>query len=163
MTDHLKIRDLELIVAVCEEGNLTKAAQRVGLTEPALSKRLVLIEQIMQVQLFVRKYGGATITAAGRALVEHIRQSIHFFHRAVHEAREAKRGERHKLRIGSSPYVPSGLIEFSQSVELQLYRDLEIEIVAEYSIELLGQLEHQQIDLAFVNAPPESALVTTLA
>jgi LysR family hca operon transcriptional activator len=162
MTDHLKIRDLELVVALHEEGNLTKAAKRVGITEPALSKRLGLIEQIVQAQLFIRKYGGATITAAGRAFVEHIRLSIHSCHRAVHEAREAKRGERHKLRIGTSPYLPSGFITFLHSIELQLYRDLEIEIVAEYSIELLGKLEHQQIDLAFVNAPPKSALVTTL-
>ena len=42
MTAQLKIRDLELIVALHEEGTLTRAAKRVGITEPAFSKRLQL-------------------------------------------------------------------------------------------------------------------------
>jgi hypothetical protein len=45
MTSRLKIRDLELIVALHEEGTFTQAAKRVGVTEPALSKRLLLIER----------------------------------------------------------------------------------------------------------------------
>jgi hypothetical protein len=87
MTAHLKIRDLELIVALHEEGTLTRAAKRVGLTEPAFSKRLQVVEQEVQARLFERSH-------------------VHAYHRAVYEAREAKRGEHHKLRIGASPYLP---------------------------------------------------------
>jgi DNA-binding transcriptional LysR family regulator len=162
MATQLKIRDLELVVALHEEGNLTQAAKRVGVTEPALSKRLLLIERKVQAKLFDRGHDGAAVTGAGRSFVEHILESLHSYYRAIHEARQSKRGERHKLRIGTSPYLPSGFIEFLHSIELQLYRDLEIEIAVEYSIELLAKLQRQQIDLAFVNAPPESPLVTTL-
>jgi DNA-binding transcriptional LysR family regulator len=162
MTAHLKIRDLELIVALHEEGTLTQAAKRVGVTEPALSKRLLLIERHVQARLFDRGHDGATITGAGRHFVEHILESIHCYHRAIHEAREAKRGEHHKLRIGASPYLPSDLIELVRSIELRLYRDLVIELATEYFAELLAKLQRHQIDLALVTSPPPSAAITTL-
>ena len=162
MTAHLKIRDLELIVALHEEGTLTQAAKRVGVTEPALSKRLLLIERQVQARLFDRGHEGATITGAGRHFVEHIQESIHSYHRAVHEAREAKRGERHKLRIGASAFLQPELIELLRSIELRLYRDLIMEMVTEYSAELLAKLQRHQIDLALVTSPPPSAAITTL-
>jgi DNA-binding transcriptional LysR family regulator len=141
---------------------LTQAAKRVGVTEPALSKRLLLIERQVQARLFDRGHDGATITGAGRHFVEHIQESIHCYHRAIHEAREAKRGERHKLRIGASAYLPSDLIELVRSIELRLYRDLVVELATEYFAELLAKLQRHQIDLALVTSPPPSAAITTL-
>jgi DNA-binding transcriptional LysR family regulator len=45
MLSHLKIRDLELVVALHEEGSVTQAAKRVGISEPGFSKRIQLIER----------------------------------------------------------------------------------------------------------------------
>jgi len=162
LTSRLKIRDLELIVALHEEGTFTQAAKRVGVTEPALSKRLLLIERMVQARLFNRGHDGATITGAGRHFVEHIQESVYSFHRAIHEAREAKQGERHKLRIGASAYLPSEMIELVRSIELRLYRDLVIELATEYFAELMAKLQRHQIDLALVTSPPPSAAITTL-
>jgi DNA-binding transcriptional LysR family regulator len=158
----LKIRDLELVMALHEERNVTVAARRIGISEPALSKRLRAIEHQVQVQLFDRSHEGATITEAGRAFVEHAQQSLLAFHRAVHEARETKRGTSHKLSIGASSFLSPHLIELLRSVELRLFRDLTIEIVSEYSCELLSQLQHHQIDLALVTSPPSNAAITTV-
>jgi DNA-binding transcriptional LysR family regulator len=158
----LKIRDLELVMALHEEGNVTVAARRIGISEPALSKRLRAIEHQVQVQLFDRSHEGATITEAGRAFVEHAQQSLQEFHRAVHEARETKRGTSHKLSIGASSFLSPHLIELLRSVELRLFRDLTIEIVSEYSCELLSQLQRHRIDLALVTSPPSNAAITTV-
>jgi DNA-binding transcriptional LysR family regulator len=161
MTAQLKIRDLELIVALHEEGTLTRAAKRVGITEPAFSKRLQLVEKEVQARLFERSHAGASATASGRSFVTHAEESVHAYHRAIYEAREAKRGEHQKLRIGASPYLPHTLIELLRSTELRVNRNLSIEIVTEYSQELLSQLQLRRIDLALVIAPPQVATVTT--
>jgi DNA-binding transcriptional LysR family regulator len=162
MSGHIKIRDLELVVALCEESNFTQAAKRVGISEPALSKRLRLIERRIQAHLFERSHEGAVITESGRSFVEHARVSIEAFHRAVHEAHEAKAGEQHRLRIGASASLAAHFIELVRSIELRLYRHLVIEIVTEYSGELLLLLQHHQIDLAFVTSPPQIATITTV-
>jgi DNA-binding transcriptional LysR family regulator len=162
MTDHIKIRDLELIMALHETGNLTQAAKQIGITEPAFSKRLQIIERRIRARLFNRGHEGAALTEPGRAFVEHARVSIQAFHRAVHEAHETQSAEHHKLRIGTSDFLPPCLIELLRSIELRLYRNLAIEIITEYSYDLLVQLQHHQIDLALVTSPPEMATITTL-
>jgi DNA-binding transcriptional LysR family regulator len=158
----MRIRDLELIVAVYETGNLTQAAKQMNISEPALSKQLHVIERRIRVRLFDRGHGGAALTEQGRAFLEHARVSIQAYHRALHEAREAGRAKHHKLRIGTSAFLPPSLIGLLRSIELRLYRDLAIEIVTAYSYDLLLQLQRHQIDLALVTSPPEMATITTL-
>lgn len=158
----MRIRDLELIVAVYEAGNLTVAAKQIGMSEPGLSKQLGIIERRIRLRLFDRGRDGAALTDAGRAFVEHARASIQEYHRALHEARETQRSEHHKLRIGTSSFLPTSLIELLHSIELRLFRNLSIEVIAEYSFDLLVQLQRHQIDLALLTSPPEMAAVTTL-
>jgi DNA-binding transcriptional LysR family regulator len=158
----MRIRDLELIVTVCETGNLTQAAQQMGISEPALSKQLSVIERRIRLHLFDRGRGGPPLTEERRAFVEHARVSIQAYHRAVHEAHEAGRTERHRLRIGTSAFLPPSLIELLRSTELRLYRDVAIEVVTAYSYDLLMQLQRHQIDLALVTSPSEMATITTL-
>jgi DNA-binding transcriptional LysR family regulator len=161
MKAQLKIRDLELVVALHEEGTFTQAAKRVGITEPAFSKRLKLVEREVKETLFDRNYDGVTTTDSGRSFVAHILESIHAYYRAVHEAHEAKHGERHKLCIGVSAYLPANLIKLLQSVELALYRDLAIEIHTGLSSDLLADLKQRRIQMALVISPTETPTITT--
>lgn len=161
MTTRLKISDLELVVALQEEGTFTQAAKRVGVSEPALSKRLQLIEDMVHARLFKRSHGGVAITDPGRSFVSGAAQIVHTFHRTVHEAREAKHGERHKLRVGVSAYLPTSLIELMHAVDLPLYHDLAIEISTGFSAEMLSELQRQEIDVALVTSPLPAAAITT--
>jgi len=161
MAAQLKIRDLELVVALHEEGTFTQAARRLSITEPAFSKRLQLVEREVKARLFERGHDGATATDSGRMFVAHAAESIHSFQRAVHEAQEAKHGERHKLYIGVSAYLSTCLIEILQSIELPLHRDLSIEIATGRSSELLIDLQQRKIDLALVTSPTQTPTITT--
>lgn len=162
MSGHIKIRDLELVIALQEESNFTQAAKRIGISEPALSKRLRLIEQRVHAHLFVRSHEGAAITNQGRSFIEYARISVQAFHQAVHEAHETKRGEYHKLRIGASSSLAPYLIELMHSIELRLYHNLTLEIATGFSCELLVQLQHCQIDVALITSPPPIATITTV-
>ena len=162
MSGHIKIRDLELVVALQEERNFTQAAKRVGISEPAFSKRLRLIERRLQAKLFTRGTEGVLVTASGSSFIERARVCIGVFYQGVHDAQEAKYSEHHKLRIGASAFLAPHLIELIHSTELRLYRNLSIEIVTEYSLEILTQLQHHQIDLALITSPPPSASITSV-
>lgn len=162
MSAQLKIRDLELLVALHEEGTFTQAAKRFGISEPALSKRLRLVERFVNVPLFERSYNGARPTDSGRSFVAFAVESIYAFKRAVQEAQEAKYEERPRLRIGVSAYLPPKLISTLNSIALPLYRDLTIEIVMGRSMELLADLQQHRVDLALVSSPPETPTITTV-
>jgi DNA-binding transcriptional LysR family regulator len=162
MSGHIKIRDLELVVALHEERNLTQAAKRLGVTEPALSKRLRLIERRIRTTLFARGSNGSQATESGLAFLEQAHLSIQAFYRGIHDAQEAKYGEHHKLRIGISAFLAPRLIELIRTTELRLYRNLICEIFTEYSIEILSLLQRRQIDLALIRSPPSSSSITSV-
>lgn len=161
MLNHIKIRDLELVIALHEEHNVTQAAKRVNISEPAFSKRLQLIERHVQAKLFTRGHDGTLVTPSGLSFVEGAQTSLQAFYQGIHNAQEAKYSERHKLKIGASAFLSPHLIELLHSTELRLYRNLSIEIVTECSIEILSRLQHHEIDLALITSPPPSASITS--
>lgn len=162
MTGRMRIRDLEFVVAAYEVGNLTLAAKRFSISEPAFSKQLKKIERCIQTPLFERDNGGVVPTASGRAFVAHAVDCIQAFRRAVHDAHEMKYGNRHKLRIGASSFLSRAWIELLCSVELHSHRDFNLEVLGGYSLDLLSQLQHHEIDLALVTSPPPTPAITTL-
>jgi len=141
---------------------MTQAAKRLGVTEPALSQQLAKIQRRIQTRLFERGNGGVVTTAAGRVFVAHAMAIIQIFRRAVHEAHETKHNEPHRLRIGVSSFHPLYLMEMLRSIELRLYRNLAVEIVTAYSLELLALVQHCELDLALVTSPPPNAQITSL-
>jgi DNA-binding transcriptional LysR family regulator len=157
-----RIRDMEIVVALHEEGNMTQAAKRLGFTEPALSKQLKEIERRIQTLLFERGNGGVVATASGRAFVAHAMEIIQSFRRAIHEAQESKHNQPHRLRIGVSTFHPLSVIEMLHTVELRLYRNLSVEIVTAYSLDLIALLQQHELDLALVTTPPPNAQITSV-
>lgn len=157
-----RIRDMEIVVALHKEGNMTQAAKRLGFTEPALSKQLKEIERRIQTLLFERGNGGVVATASGRAFIAHAMEIIQSFRRAIHEAHESKHSEPHRLRIGVSTFHPLSVIEMLHSVELRLYRNLSVEIVTAYSLDLIAKLQQHELDLALVTTPPPNSQITSV-
>lgn len=161
MATRTRIHDLELVIALSEERNLSQAAKRVGMTQPAVSKRLHVIERRLQLKLFQTNHTGADITESGRSFAEYAQQSVNFFHRGIHEARQARHAYLNKLRVGVSPFQPAHLVEMLRTMELRLYRGLVIEVESAFSCDLLRKLEQREVDVALVASPPESPRITT--
>lgn len=157
-----RIRDLELLLVLNEEGNMTRAATRVGISEPALSKQLRKLEQRLRLKLFERSNGGVVATAGGQAFMAHAYDCFHAFHRAVNEAHDSQFGEQHRLRIGASSYLSNRWLERLQSVEFRSHRKVSIEMVTGFTFDMLGRLRSGEIDVALVESPPDNAAVSTV-
>ncbi|MFC8230219.1 LysR family transcriptional regulator [Streptomyces sp. NPDC057287] len=66
----VEIRQVHYFVAVAEEGNFTRAAQRLAMTQPALSRAILALERTMGATLLLRTPKGVTLTAAGHAMLD---------------------------------------------------------------------------------------------
>ncbi|MFI2779272.1 LysR family transcriptional regulator [Streptomyces sp. ALB3] len=66
----VEIRQVHYFVAVAEEGNFTRAARRLAMTQPALSRAVLALERTMGATLLLRTPKGVTLTAAGHAMLE---------------------------------------------------------------------------------------------
>jgi LysR family transcriptional regulator for metE and metH len=101
----LEVRDLRLLVAIAEEGSLTHASERLHVTQPALSRHLKSLETRLSAALFLRTRGRLQMTPAGELLLRHAREVLEHVARVEEEIRDAGRGARHQLRVGTECYT----------------------------------------------------------
>src|SRR5262249_6068417 len=100
----MELRHLRSFIAVAEELHFGRAAARVHIVQPALSRRIRALEQWMGLGLFERNRRRVASTRAGPACLDEARALLEQVVRAVEAARRADRGELGSLRIG---YVPA--------------------------------------------------------
>jgi len=94
-------RVLRAVVAVAQEGNLTRAAQRLFVSQPALTKQIRRLEAQLGVRLFARTSAGMTLTEPGRALVERAPAVLDGWDAAWRALKDTAAREARVLRVGA--------------------------------------------------------------
>src|SRR5262245_12220485 len=94
------LRDLRYFVAVAEELSFTRAAERLYVSQPALSKQLRQLERTLRVTLLRRDSRGVTLTPAGALLLPQARRLLEAWDEAARTAAEAEAHDRRVLRVG---------------------------------------------------------------
>jgi DNA-binding transcriptional LysR family regulator len=110
----MKLRQLHHFLAVVEMGSLRRAAQELGISEPALSKSLQHLEEALQVPLLDRGPRGMTPTVYGESLVAHARVVRNELEQAVSDLAEMRGLARGIVRIGTGP--TSAMVELPRAV-----------------------------------------------
>jgi DNA-binding transcriptional LysR family regulator len=146
----VELADLTAIVALADALHFGRAAERLYVSQPALSKRIRKLEERIGGPLLVRRYRDVRLTEAGRLLAERGRHLLREAEATVTLSQRAARGEAGLLRIGFGiasllGLLPGALLRFRRShpgVELQL-RDMS-------TPEQIEALASREIDVGFV-------------
>ncbi|WP_189304008.1 LysR family transcriptional regulator [Streptomyces albospinus] len=104
------VRDLRYFVATAEELNFTRAAERLFISQPALSKQIRQLEDGLRVRLFHRDRRAVALTAAGTALLPRAREVIQLWDEAQRAVSDAAAAEAAVLTLGVSTSVGRGLL-----------------------------------------------------
>ena len=105
----LETRELEYFLAVADELHFGRAAVRLSIAQPALSKAIRRMEKRLGVALFVRSSRHVELTPGGKALQEHGRHALNAVSAAVRQAQSAGGAQRH-LRLVLKPGGDGGLL-----------------------------------------------------
>src|SRR5215471_10162165 len=106
-------RLLRYFAAVAAEGNLTRAAERLFVSQPALTKQIKQLESQLGVQLFTRSRTGMTLTAAGRALANGTPAVLAGWDQALRVTKSAASHAARVLRVG---FMSSAANEATQQI-----------------------------------------------
>lgn len=155
--------DLRLIraaVAVAEELSFSRAAVKLHVSQPALTKQIQDLESVLRVPLFIRDRQRVHLTDAGRAFVEESRLALMHQERAVEVARSVAKGAEAVLNFGQSPFVDPFLTSIVTSVHLPLFPELRITVSSDYEPELLRRVALGELEVALMIASPELPQLT---
>lgn len=97
----MELRQLRYFLAVAEELNFTRAAQRVGIAQPPLSQQIIALEKELGTALFLRTRRHVQLTGAGADLVTHARRTLRCAEDARAAAQMSGKGLRGEISIGA--------------------------------------------------------------
>lgn len=148
-----ELRQLRYLVAVAEEGTLTRAAERLGIQQPPLTRQIRMLEEDWGVRLFDRHPKGMRPTEAGRVAVEAARDVLERAGRLAETARRAARGEQGRLAVG---YTSSGAFHPFVSQQIRVFREARpgvlLVLAEDGTPELAQALRDERLDAAFVRS-----------
>jgi DNA-binding transcriptional LysR family regulator len=143
----LKTRQLLLLVALAEEGNIHRAAQVLSMTQPAASKLLKDLEDVLEVSLFDRLPRGMRPTWYGETMIRHARMALASLNQAHDELNALKTGHYGQVGIGAITSPGLSLLPAAVALVKQEHPSLRISLDIETSPVLLDRLEQGALDI----------------
>jgi DNA-binding transcriptional LysR family regulator len=154
----MELRHLRYFVVVAEEQNVTRAAERLHVSQPPLSRQIRDLEEELGVALFQRTAKSVALTAAGKIFLNEARAVLLQAEKAVQTVRAVASGDHGQLRVGYAPsltvaLLPKALRSFEAStpgVRVTLH-DLSTE-------ECVQKLNARKLDVALTVRPSGSSM-----
>ena len=136
---------LETFLCVAESGSFNKAAEKLYISPPAVIKQINLLEESLNLQLFVRTHRGLKLTEAGKSLCQDAKYIIQYCKDSVTRARNAMQQTEQVIRIGTSPMTPAQVLvdlwpkvqKYCPNIKFQL---IPFDNTPENAREILGNL-----------------------
>ena len=143
----LKTRQLLLLVALAEEGNIHRAAQVLNMTQPAASKLLKDLEDVLEVPLFERLPRGMRPTWYGETMIRHARIALSSLNQAHDELVALKAGGAGQVNLGAITAPGLVLLPPAVAAVKREHPNLRVSLDIETSPVLLERLEQGKLDL----------------
>ncbi|WP_261324252.1 LysR family transcriptional regulator [Rhizobium leguminosarum] len=159
----MDIRSLACFVAVAEDLHFRRAAERLNLTQPALSQRIRVLEEEVGTALFERDRRRVALTAAGVAFLDPARTAVASANLAKTRALRVTRGEIGQLRLGFTVIAFYGMLPEAVRVFRTRNPEITVELAEMNSPTLERALSAGDIDLGILHPPiaaPELAIRT---
>lgn len=152
----MELRHLRYFIAVAEELNFTKAAQRMCTVQPSLSQQIKDLEQEVGVQLLMRTNRKVELTAEGTAFLKEARLSLEHAEKAIMDARQIAQLGKEQLNIGFVPVAEMKVFPYIMPNIRAQFPELKIHFHSLMDVEQIAALDKGEIDIAFTRYVEDS-------
>ena len=148
--------DIEKIIAIAEEGSMAKAAQKLYISQPALSKCLTKIEHELAEVLFIRRPNGLTATYAGKCFIQKAYQIMRLYDELEFEFCELNQMRKGTLKIGATERMSALVLPDVLQKFHSLYPNIHVDLIEKNSYELEEQILLGALDMAIILLPTKN-------
>ncbi len=154
MFGEMELRHLRYFVAVAEELSFTKAAQKLRLAQPSLTRQVRNLEDEIAVRLLDRANNRVTLTEEGRRFLFDSKKLLAMCDEAVAAVQRMSHGESSQLNIGYVANIHYGLLPATLGAFRKLYPRVALNLFDMTSAEQFQAIEGHKIDLGFIGLRP---------
>ncbi len=151
----MELRQLQTFLALAETGNLSKAARRVHLSQPAVSHQLKGLEEECGVQLFERKTSPLRLTPAGQRLLTLAYEVDRSIREAQRDLARIAQGNAGRLRIAVECHSCFDWLMPSMDAFREGWPEVELDLVSGFHADPIGLLAEDRAELVIVSQTPK--------
>ena len=146
----LRLRELRVFLTVLEQRSFRKAAAELHVTQPAITKSIAGLEEMLGVRLVDRVANGVEPTAHGASLAPYARSIFDEIHSAARQLDIVSRGASGTLQVGVVPMPAASFLADAIGRTIRTHRNVFIRVIEARERELADLLRRREIDVAFV-------------
>jgi LysR family nitrogen assimilation transcriptional regulator len=147
----MDLKHIETFLCVFEECNITRAASRLNIVQPAVSTQVRHLESELGISLFERSTRGLAPTPAGRALYCLFNPVVNDFRAAEKQAMQLSGKAIEDIRIGLSPYVSDVVLSAALHDLRYKFPNVKVHVEEQYSPTLIDRVSAGDLDLALTS------------
>lgn len=149
----ISLRQLEVFTAIASTGTVKAAAERLFLTQPAVSMALAQLERQLETPLFNRERGRLYLSLEGKALLPQAQEIIERVHDFERHAMGSENGLRGELRLGSSNTIGNYLVGDLLGEFIQRHPQVSLHLRVENTRDIIQDLLDHELDVACIEGP----------
>jgi DNA-binding transcriptional LysR family regulator len=148
----MELRHLRYFFAVAEELHFGRAAKRLNMSQPPLSRQIQELEEELGFPLFIRERHKVELTGAGKVYLAQVKRILEQLDVARQDAAAVARGRKGSLRIGCGVHLPEGYLPRVVAA-FSVERQIDIDILEAPSPRILNLLREKAVDVVFAMTP----------
>jgi DNA-binding transcriptional LysR family regulator len=157
----MDIRQMQYFVCLAQEGNVTRAARRLSIVQPALSMQIAKLESSLGKKLFHRGAQGMTLTPAGETLLQIVDPILKDIDRAKETMSQLDGKVSGRVSIGMIASAAQSTLPLSSAKIAAHYPEIHLLVCEGYTESILEWVAASQLDLAVVNIPQRRIMLST--
>ena len=149
------LSEFQLLSVLAQEMNMRKAAERLFVSQPALSQRLQTIEKEWGTILFIRSQKGLSLTAEGELVVQYVNEVLKKQEKVKEKIQSLKTEISGTLKIAVASIVGQNWLPKVLKKYIEKYPQVKISLVTGWSSEMLKSLYEDQVHIGIIRGEPD--------
>lgn len=142
-----------IFVAVAKEENITKASEKLNISQPAVTKQIKNLENQLSMKLFERKSKGLSLTLDGKKLYEKLKNPIEEINKI-----DGQVGKEKSINIGTHNHMGSCIFGNVINEYCLKYPNVNLNLICEETFEMMKKLKNKELDIVFSKKDNEELL-----